>query len=80
MERLIKQEIINLLKKTINYPIYVLDSQNKKRKISNVSVHNGSISIVIDGYKAFLVYYSYIFQYNLYKELKNNINNKIWTD
>lgn len=80
MDRLIKQEIINLLKKTINYPIYVLDAQNKKRKISNVYIRNDSIFIVIDGYKDSLISYSSILQYNLYKALKENINDKIWMD
>lgn len=80
MDRLTKQKFINLLKRKINYPIYVKDGVNRKRKISNVFVEDDSILFIIDGYKDSLMYYSNILQNNLYNALENNVDNTVLTD
>ena len=77
MDRLTKQKFINLLKKTINYPIYVRDANDHERKISNVFVENDSIIFIIDGYKESLIYYSTTLQNNLYNALENNVDNTV---
>lgn len=80
MDRLTKQRIINLLKRKINYPIYIKDSNNRIRKISDVFVENDSIFFKIDGHIDSLIVYSTILQNNLYNALQENVDNTIWID